>query len=132
MSWTTWPWLLRMITDQLERVVATFRFESQLFPQQGLELAGRRLVARLVEWKSQERVGPRPNQRPLPYAAFAMANTDYDSLRILRMCTSEDRQETGWTIMGTFSEKGQGLPWQPPDSIGGRRCFRTTDPLLVR
>ena len=38
MPWTTWPWLLRVITDQIERVVATFRFESPLLPQRGLEL----------------------------------------------------------------------------------------------
>ena len=65
--------------------------------------------------KSQERVGPGPNQWPLPSAAFAMANTDYDSLRVLRMCTSANRQEAGWTITGTVSEKGQGVPWEPPD-----------------
>ena len=36
------------------------------------------------------------------------------------------------TFSGTFSENAKGVPLEPLDFIGGRRWFRTTDPLLVR
>ena len=47
-----------------------------------------------------------------------------------------DLQEAARKLTGTFSgtlpEKNQGVHAEPPDSAGGRRWFRTTDPLLVR
>jgi len=47
-----------------------------------------------------------------------------------------DLQEAARKLAGTFSgtlpEKKQGVHAEPPDSTGGRRWYRTTDPLLVR
>jgi len=47
-----------------------------------------------------------------------------------------DLQEAARKLTGTFSgtlpEKNQGVHSEPPDSTGGRRWYRTTDPLLVR
>ena len=43
-----------------------------------------------------------------------------------------DLQETARKMAGTFSEREQGLRAEPPDFTGGRKWFRTTDPLLVR
>jgi site-specific recombinase XerD len=46
-----------------------------------------------------------------------------------------DLQDAARKLAGTFSgtllEKKQGVRVQPPDFLGGRRWFRTTDPLLV-
>ena len=82
--------------------------------------------------------GPLPNQRPLAFECIGHGQHGPRpvSHSITYMGTSGNWQDTGQAFMGTFSgtfsEKAQGVLSEPIDFIGGRRWYRTTDPLLVR
>ena len=81
--------------------------------------------------------GPLPNQRPFAFECIGHGQHGPRpvSHSITYMGTSGNWQDTGQAFMGTFSgtfsEKAQGVLSEPIDFIGGRRWFRTTDPLLV-